>query len=154
MNRQLSFLVIFLLAITTLPARTYIVSVGIADYPGSRNDLRVSANDAKTISGIFTKNGNATVDCFVNSDVTIKKVCTAMRNTFAKASPSDAIILYFSGHGVPGGLVCYDGVLYYSSVLSIMRQSKAQQKMIFVDACLAGKMRNTNKRNTNYLSPL
>ena len=115
MNRQLSFLVIFLLAITTLPARTYIVSVGIADYPGSRNDLRVSANDAKTISDIFTKNGNATVDCFVNSDVTIKKVCTAMRNTFAKASPSDAIILYFSGHGVPGGLVCYDGVLYYSS---------------------------------------
>ena len=53
MNRQLSFLVIFLLAITTLPARTYIVSVGIADYPGSRNDLRVSANDAKTISGIL-----------------------------------------------------------------------------------------------------
>ena len=111
MNRQLSFLLIFLLAITTLPARTYIVSVGIADYPGSRNDLRVSANDAKTISGIFTKNGNATVDCFVNSDVTVKKVYTAMRNTFAKASPSDAIILYFSGHGVPGGLVCYDGVL-------------------------------------------
>lgn len=41
-------------------------------------------------------------------------------------------------------------ILYYSSVLSIMRQSKAQQKMIFVDACFAGKMRNTNKRNTNY----
>ena len=150
MNRQLSFFVIFLLAITTLPARTYIVSVGIADYPGSRNDLRVSANDARTISGIFTKNGNATVDCFVNSDVTVKKVCTAMRNTFAKASPSDAIVLYFSGHGVPGGLVCYDGFLYYSSVLNIMRQSKAQQKMIFVDACFAGKMRNTNKRDTNY----
>ena len=46
--------------------------------------------------------------------------------------------------------MCYDGFLYYSSVLSIMRQSKAQQKMIFVDACFAGKMRNTNKRNTNY----
>lgn len=150
MKRLLSFLILFLLATTTLSARTYIVSVGIADYPSRQNDLRVSANDAKTISGIFTKNGNATVDCFVNSDVTIKKVCTAMRNTFAKASPSDAIILYFSGHGVPGGLVCYDGVLYYSSVLSIMRQSKAQQKMIFVDACFAGKMRNTNKRNTNY----
>ena len=104
MKRLLSFLILFLLATTTLSARTYIVSVGIADYPGRQNDLRVSANDAMTISGIFTKNGNATVDCFVNSDVTIKKVCTAMRNTFAKASPSDAIILYFSGHGVPGGL--------------------------------------------------
>lgn len=151
MKRLLSFLVIFLLAITVLPARSYIVSVGIADYPGTQNDLRVSANDAKTISGIFTKNGNATVDCFVNSDVTIKKVCTAMRNTFAKASPSDAIVLYFSGHGVPGGLVCYDGVLYYSSVLSIMRQSKAQQKMIFVDACFAGKMRNTNYSKENVM---
>lgn len=150
MSRLLSILFIFLLAISSLPARTYIVSVGIADYPGTRNDLRVSANDAKTISGIFTKNGNATVDCFVNFDVTIQNVCEAMRSTFAKASPSDAIILYFSGHGVPGGLVCYDGVLYYSSVLNIMRQSKAQQKMIFVDACFAGKMRNTKKRNTNY----
>lgn len=150
MKRILSIIAMFLFGILFLQARTYIVCVGIADYPGRQNDLRVSANDAMTISGIFTKNGNATVDCFVNSDVTIKKVCTAMRNTFAKASPSDAIILYFSGHGVPGGLVCYDGVLYYSSVLSIMRQSKAQQKMIFVDACFAGKMKNTNKRNTNY----
>ena len=135
--RRLAIIMFFLLCISALQARTYIVCVGIADYPGRQNDLRVSANDAKTISGIFTKNGNATVDCFVNSDVTVKKVCTAMRNTFAKASPSDAIILYFSGHGVPGGLVCYDGFLYYSSVLSIMRQSKAQQKMIFVDACFA-----------------
>ena len=150
MKRLLSFLVIFLLAITVLPARTYIVSVGIADYPDTQNDLRVSANDAKTISGIFIKNGNAAVDCFVNSAVTIQKVCTAMRNTFAKATSSDAIILYFSGHGIPGGLVCYDGFLDYSSILKIMKQSKAQQKMIFVDACFAGKMRNTNKRNTNY----
>ena len=150
MKRLLSFLIIFLLAITALLARTYIVSVGIADYPGRQNDLRVSANDAKTIADIFKKNGKAEVESFVNSDVTIQKVCATMRLTFAKATPSDAIILYFSGHGVPGGLVCYDGFLYYSSVLSIMRQSKAQQKMIFVDACFAGKMRNTNKRNTNY----
>lgn len=150
MKRLLSFLIIFLLAITTLPARTYIVSVGIADYPSTQNDLRVSANDAKTISGIFSKNGKATVDCFVNSDVTIQKVCSAMRQTFSKATASDAIILYFSGHGIPGGLVCYDGFLYYSSVLNIMKQSEAKQKMIFVDACYAGKMRSTNRRSNNY----
>ena len=100
--KTLLFILVFILNFLASPAKTYIVCVGIADYPGRQNDLRVSANDAKTISGIFTKNGNATVDCFVNSDVTIKKVCTAMRNTFAKASPSDAIILYFSGNGVPG----------------------------------------------------
>lgn len=150
MKRLLSFLIIFLLAITALPARTYIVSVGIADYPGRQNDLRVSANDAKTIADIFKKNGKAEVESFVNSDVTIQKVCATMRLTFAKATPSDAIILYFSGHGIPGGLVCYDGFLYYSSILNVMKQSKARQKMIFVDACYAGKMRSTNRRSNNY----
>lgn len=138
MKRLLSFLVIFW-AITVLPARTYIVSVGIADYPGTQNDLRVSANDAKTIAGIFNKNGKAEVDCFVNSDVTIQKVCSAMRQTFAKATSSDAIIFYFSGHGIPGGLVCYDGFLDYSSILKIMKQSKAQQKMILWMLALQGK---------------
>ena len=97
MKRLLSFLIVFLFAILPLQAKTFVVCVGIADYPDRQNDLRVSANDAMTISGIFTKNGNAMVDCFVNSDVTIKKVCTAMRNTFAKASPSDVIILYLRG---------------------------------------------------------
>ena len=77
---------------------------------------RVSANDARTIAGIFSKNGKAEVECFVNADVTIQKVY-------------------------------YDGFLYYSSILNIMRQSKARQKMIFADACYAGKMRSTNKRN-------
>lgn len=47
-----------------LPARTYVVCVGIVDYPGTKNDLRVSANDAKIILGIFTKNGKAAVSCF------------------------------------------------------------------------------------------
>jgi len=150
MKRFLSFLILFLLVIPYLPARTYVVCVGIADYPSRQNDLRVSANDAKTIASIFTKNGKATVDCFVNSDVTIQKVCSAMQQTFAKATSSDAIILYFSGHGIPGGLVCYDGFLYYSSILNIMKQSKARQKMIFVDACYAGKMRSTNRRSNNY----
>ena len=84
MKRILSIIAMFLFGILFLQARTYIVCVGIADYPGRQNDLRVSANDAMTISGIFTKNGNATVDCFVNSEVTIKKVCTAMRNTLPR----------------------------------------------------------------------
>ena len=46
------------------PARTYVVCVGIVDYPGTKNDLWVSANDARIILGIFTKNGKAAVFCF------------------------------------------------------------------------------------------
>ena len=69
MERFFAVIVIIWICFSSLVAKTYIVSVGIADYPGRQNDLRVSANDAKTISGIFTKNGNATVDCFVGCPV-------------------------------------------------------------------------------------
>lgn len=32
-----------------MQAKVYLVSVGIADYPGTKNDLRISDNDAKTV---------------------------------------------------------------------------------------------------------
>ena len=42
-----------------MQAKTYIVCVGVSDYPGTNMDLRVSASDAKTIYKIFRKNGNS-----------------------------------------------------------------------------------------------
>ena len=48
MKRILSIIAMFLFGISFLQSRTYIVCVGIADYPGRQNDLRVSANDAMT----------------------------------------------------------------------------------------------------------
>lgn len=41
---------LFLVSIIHIQAKVYVVSVGIADYPGKENDLRISDNDAKTIA--------------------------------------------------------------------------------------------------------
>lgn len=133
-----------------IQAKTYIVCAGIADYPGTRNDLRVSANDAVTIAHIFAKNNHAEGLYYTNSDATTTNVINGMNEVFAKAEANDVVIFFFSGHGVPGGFICYDGPLYYSTVFRVMSQCRALNKVVIADACFSGKMRNTRRRNDNY----
>ena len=140
---------LFLVCTILVQARTYVVCVGISDYPGTRNDLHVSDNDAKTIHAIFAKNSNVKSSLILNQRATIRNVCNEMRALFAPAESGDEVILYFSGHGIPGGLCCSDGYLYYKTVYDIMKQCRAKNKMIFVDACYAGKMRTTSRKNQN-----
>lgn len=137
---------LFLSFTSTLQARTYVVCAGISDYPGTVNDLRVSDNDAHTIYNIFNKNGRSSACCYTNQSATISNVCNAMRHYFSKADEDDVIVFYFSGHGVKGGLVCYDGFLYYRTVLNIMGESKAKNKIIFADACFSGRMRGRQRQ--------
>ena len=92
--KRLAIIMFFLLCISALPARTYIVCVGIADYPGRQNDLRVSANDAKTISGIFTKNGMF----FLSSRSTEKSLETPRQTGF-----KNSLFTVFLERGLRGG---------------------------------------------------
>ena len=71
-----------------------------------------------------------------------------MLTLFARATASDQVILFFSGHGFPGGLCCYDGDLYYGTIFNILKRCPAKNKMVFVDACDAGNMRSSSRRDT------
>lgn len=148
--RKLALTIGLVLFAVALQAKTYIVCAGIADYPGTRNDLRVSANDAVTIANIFAKNNHAEGLCYTNQDATVANVLNGMSQVFAKAGTNDVVVFFFSGHGIPGGFVCYDGYLYYNKVYRAMSQCKAQNKVILADACFSGKMRNTRRRNDDY----
>lgn len=141
------FLVTFLLHVALcLTAKTYLVAVGISDYPGTSMDLRVSANDAKTLSRIFLKNGHSVARCIRDSAATEAHVLEVMGKYFTQATEDDVIILYFSGHGFPGGLFLYDTHCYYEDIFQVMKKSKARNKVIFADACYAGKMRVENAK--------
>lgn len=133
-----------------LQAKTYMVCVGIADYPGTKNDLRVSADDAVTVNRIFEKNSNAETVLLTNGEATVNAACSAMRTLFAKAAEDDVVIFFFSGHGTPGSFVCHDGYLKYKDITDIMMASKARHKEIFADACFSGKARTTDRRNSDY----
>ena len=133
-------------------AKVYLVSVGIADYPGKENDLRISDNDAKTIAKVFQATKDASVNVLTNEAATQSALLSTMHTAFADAESGDAVILYFSGHGTPGALVCHDGLLTYQHIFKMLKGCKATRKIIIADACYAGKMRTTQQQTNRYNS--
>jgi len=136
----------------TLQAKTYLVSVGIADYPGTEHDLRISDNDAKTIAKVFSVAKQATVSILINEQATQSALLSTMHTSFMNANSEDIVILYFSGHGTPGALVCHDGLLTYQHIFKMLKGCKASRKVIIADACYSGKMRTNNQQTSSYNS--
>ena len=137
----------------TAEARTYAVCVGVSDYPGSRNDLIVSANDARSMGRLLNANSSGhVVKLLTDRNATVNNVKNVMHQTFLSAGPDDDIVFFFSGHGVKGAFVCYDGMLTYSSVLAVMGRSRARSKVVYADACYSGDIRQ-NRGRANSRTP-
>ena len=97
---------LFLLtSFTTIPAKVYLVSVGITDYPGTSLDLTLPAKDAETISWLYSKNTSVVKEQLLNDRATMTNILSSMRRIFDQASTDDIVVLFFSGHGYPEGFV-------------------------------------------------
>lgn len=130
-------------------AKVYLVAVGISDYPGTQNDLRLPANDAKTIAWLYSKNAAVEYSLLVNDQATERSIVSAMNRQYAKATADDIVVFFFSGHGYPGGFVAYDNFMDYSIIRRAMAKTSCKHKMIFADACFSGKMSGRYKNNSN-----
>lgn len=152
--RKVGLLSLLLLLVCCLQihAKVYLVSIGIADYPGKKNDLHISDNDAKTIAKVFQATKDASVKVLTNEAATKSALLSTMHTAFTDAESNDAVVLYFSGHGTPGALVCHDGLLTYQRIFEILKGCKATKKIVIADACYAGKMRTTKQQTNNYNS--
>jgi uncharacterized caspase-like protein len=135
-------------------AKVYLVSVGIADYPGRKMDLTLCDNDAKTATWLYTQNSDVTYCQLLNSEATGSRITSAMRQVFAKATANDIVVFFYSGHGYEGGLYVYDGELSYGEIQKAMASSKCNNKMIFADACYAGRLRSNNGTSTSSSSTM
>lgn len=136
----------FLLSFLSLGvnARTYLVSVGIADYsgyPSKINNLRLTIKDAQSIVNLYSKNTSVDYSILLNEKATKDRILRAMKKVFKNAQGQDIVVFFFSGHGYPGGFCAYDGNISYDEVRKAMSQSKSKNKMMFVDACRSGGMR-------------
>lgn len=141
-GRTVVALLVLLAAMLVLPsqAKTYIVCIGMQDYPGTINDTHLCDKDAKTIQWLFKKNGAETT-LLLNSKATGKNILAAMRKLFAKAGENDAVAIFYSGHGMPGVLCAYDGDLSYERIWEVFESSKAKRRFAFINACHSGTMR-------------
>lgn len=145
MVKTLLYLICFYSLSLAANARTYLVAVGVSDYPGAEKDLRLPANDAATVQYIYSKNSNVVSVLLTNSQATKSAILSKLRTTFAQASDDDIIVFFFSGHGSKGSFCAYDAQIAYSEIRQTMAASKAKNKMIFADACFSGKMRQGRK---------
>lgn len=132
----------------SVQAKIYLLSVGISDYPDTRNDLRLPHNDAATMQWLYKENKQAKVCLLMNDKAKVATVKKALQKMVSVATADDIVVIFFSGHGVKGGFVCYDGFLYYDDIYTAMASCKSKNKMVFADACFAGAIRH-GKSNAN-----
>jgi len=150
-GRLILGILMMVLGTAMLSAKTFVVCIGINDYPGTRNDLKQCVTDARAIHGIFKSNDAACRRALLtDGKATVQRVVSTIASTFADATPADAAIVYFSGHGVPGALCCADGFLSYKDIYALLKQCNAGRKMVLADACFTGKMRTSSRHDTHY----
>lgn len=148
--KSLFLSVVMLLVSLAAGAKILLVSVGVSDYPGTKNDLRLPHNDAATMQWLYKENKQATTVLLMNEKATVANVKAAMQNMFGKATSNDIVVLFFSGHGVKGGFVCYDGILGYGDVSKVISACKSRSKMVFADACFSGAIRDNSRVSSKY----
>lgn len=129
-------------------AKIYLVSVGISDYPGKENDLRLPKADADTMEWLYRRNANAATAKLVNSQATKANIIRTMERLYSQAKPDDMVVLFFSGHGYKGGFVAHDGFLSYKQIRKAMSRSRSKHKVIFADACFSGNLRSSNTKDS------
>lgn len=137
---------ILCLLLLFLPGRSaaqqiYLLSVGVADYPGTQMDLRLPAEDARAMYRLYRRNAAATAVLLTNQKATAAEIAAAAGNLFSQASADDIVVLFFSGHGYAGGFAAQDTLLSYARIREFFQGCPARHKMIFADACYAGSIR-------------
>lgn len=143
--------VLFLTCTVIVSAKTYVVCVGINKYP--KNELRLCVTDAESIKYIYDNQKGTQTTILRDQQGTRANILATIRKQFSQAKPDDKIIFFFAGHGYPGGFCAIDGNMTYSDIRQALAGSPSKHKMIFADACFAGKMRTT-KQNSQQQSQI
>lgn len=135
--------------------RTYVVSVGLGEYmyPEIAPPLPCSVGDAKAVSHFFHDYNGSKVFMLLNENATRDHILKVLRQQFSKSTAKDEIIFVFSGHGVQGGLTCYEtrdmsSIISYNEIQDIMKTAKARRKIILAMACYSGGLTLKNSNNS------
>lgn len=152
MKRKLTALMIAMIMAIGVSARTFVLSVGVSSYQDSENNLSQTTKDAKQFKAVMnnhTKDITILTSKYANKDNILEK----LRAISNRAQNGDKVILFFSGHGYPGGIVAHDKAITYQEINDILSKSSASAKICFVDACHAGSVGNVRDNTRIYKAP-
>jgi len=76
----------------------------------------------------------------IDDDANRANIIRTMRQVFLQADENDVVILYYSGHGLPGSFlpVDFDGFnnkLQHQDIKDVFGETKAKHKLVLADAC-------------------
>jgi len=136
-------------------ADTYLIAIGVSDYCDDVNyrgvqDLRTAAQDAYSIADFYSnQGGNLHSILLIDTSATRGNILRHMTDFYSQAAEDDHIVLFMACHGARGGFQVHDSALFYNEIVSIMGQSKAHNKIMYIDACLSGGMKKDGVSTTD-----
>jgi hypothetical protein len=129
--------------------KVWALIIGIATYP-HMPALRYPDDDAyRLFSFLKSPAGGAVPDAqiklLVDEAATEAAIRTEARRLFQRAGPNDLVLLYFSGHGLPGAFlpIDYDGYTHeirHAELRELLAASPARHKVCVADACHSGSL--------------
>lgn len=142
------FLLILLFCVMLAPvagARTFVLVCGVSNYGDSINNLSQTTKDAKAFAKLM-KTQTPDVTLLTSKYANRENILSKLRALCNRAQAGDRVIFYFSGHGTPDHFVASDGPVPYSNLFALLDRSEAKEKIILIDACMAGTIANQFKK--------
>jgi hypothetical protein len=134
--------------------RVFAVMVGISDYPGSGNDLPLTAEDARKLQQALQRQGTLAAESVILTDgqATRAAVRQAFQRVAAVAGPNDLFLFFYSGHGnqvrgqvnatEPDGknetIEMVDGAITDEELNTMFQQVRSSTSLLILDSCFSG----------------
>lgn len=146
--------------VTEPESKVWAVVVGVAAY-SHLQVLRYTDDDAYQVySFLKSPEGGAVADerirLLIDEAATRTNILDAMKSVFLAAGPEDLVVMYFSGHGLPGTFlpIDYNGVdnvISHEEINAILQSSRARYKLFIADACHSGGLLASRAPNASIL---
>lgn len=142
MKRLALFLILVLSLVGAEAQKTYVLVTAVSSYRDSRNNVTQTTKNAKSFAAKMktqTPDVSILTSAYATHDnilAKLKAICKAARST-------DRIIFFFAGHGgvdnmQTGCIYAHDAPILYSELMSCLKESKSQEKILIVEACHSG----------------
>lgn len=147
----------------------YAIIVGIANYPGTGNDLRYSDNDAYAMKDVLVNGYNfdaSNIRLLIDegngptttqpTNATVQEIYNAVSDIKSKATKDDEVVFFFSGHGGKGiandgdsekqdeSIISHDGVnlihIWDGDLKNLFSDFQTSRIVFIFDSCVSGGM--------------
>ncbi|MDE6495512.1 MAG: caspase family protein [Duncaniella sp.] len=144
MKRLLLILLFCVMLAPIAGARTFVLVCGVSNYGDSTINLAQTTKDAKAFAKLM-KTQTPDVTLLTSKYANRENILSKLRAICNRAQADDRVVFYFSGHGCENNFLASDGLVPYSNLFALLDRSAAKEKIIFIDACMAGTIVNQLK---------